>query len=162
MESLPDEINRLRSKLPEDYHNFPIHSSPLKRCHKLAQELSDQSVTTDEQLMELDFGKWEGRAWDDIEDEELQPWMQNFVEAVPPGGESYRQLYDRVTGWWEEFIKAEHKQVLVVTHAGVIRCLLSHVLGLPLENSFRLTIDYGSISKIVRQNNRNVIEYLNR
>ncbi|MCW9708063.1 alpha-ribazole phosphatase [Fodinibius salsisoli] len=161
-DSFPDELKKLGAKLPENYPDFPIHSSPLKRCRELAQQLAKQQVTTDSRLKELDFGAWEGRAWDDIDPEQLQPWMQNFVEVACPGGESYRQLYDRAVDWWQEVIQLEHKQVLVISHSGVIRCIISHILEVPLKNSFRLSIDYGSVTKVSGQQNRNIIHYINR
>jgi alpha-ribazole phosphatase len=161
-ETFSEELKSLQAKLPAGHQTFRVYSSPLNRCCQLAESLSGHNIITDQRLMELDFGKWEGRAWDSIKDEELQPWMKDFVDVEPPGGESYCQLYSRVTDWWEEFIKTEQGKVLLVTHAGVIRCLLSHVLGLPLENSFRLSISYGSISKISRQQNHNTINYINR
>jgi len=161
-ESFPEDWKRLRAKLPDRYEGFRIYSSPLERCSKLAVELSENEVITDESLMELDFGDWEGQAWDDINDEKLAQWMQDFVEVKCPGGESYRELYHRVIEWWKQVDKSGNEKVLVVSHAGVIRCLLSHILSLPLENSFRLRVDYGCVSKIVHQNNRNVIAYVNK
>src|SRR5699024_11610506 len=121
-----------------------LFRSSRRRCCRLAVELAEVEVMTDDRLMELNFGGWEGQEWDDINEEELSEWMQDFVEVECPGGESYRRLYDRVTAWWKEISKIEQEKVLAVTHAGVIRCLLSHALGLPLENSFRLQVGYGS------------------
>ncbi|NGP86848.1 alpha-ribazole phosphatase [Fodinibius halophilus] len=156
------EVNILKGKLPKGFHNHTVYSSPLKRCHKLANDLASDDVITDERLMELDFGNWEGRRWDDIPQGELGPWMENFVEIESPGGESYQQLNNRVVDWWQELIKEEPEHLLVATHGGVIRCLISQVLGIPLENSFRLAVDYGSVSKISRQHNRNSVAYINR
>src|SRR5699024_12842355 len=98
-DSFPEELKTLRSKLPEAYESFRIYSSPLRRCSRLAVELSEAEVMTDDRLMELDFGGWEGQEWDDISEEELSEWMQDFEEVECPGGESYRRLYDRVTVW---------------------------------------------------------------
>ena len=161
-DSFEKEVKTLREKLPNGCERFPIYSSPLERCSKLSARLSGGAITTDQLLMELDFGDWEGQPWDDIDDASLSEWMQDFVEVQCPGGESYHQLYDRVIKWWKKIVSTDQEKVLVVTHAGVIRCLLSHILELPLENSFRLQVDYGSISKIVHQNNRNTVAYINR
>ncbi|HNN82431.1 MAG TPA: histidine phosphatase family protein, partial [Leptospiraceae bacterium] len=49
----------------------------------------------------------------------------------------------------------------LVTHGGVIRAILAHTLGLPLENSFRLKIEYGSISKIQVTNQISQVEFVN-
>lgn len=161
-DSFPDELKVLQSKLPVEDTAFQVYSSPLRRCSRLASKLSVGTIITDDRLMELDFGDWEGREWNDINREELSEWMKDFVETECRGGESYRRLYGRVTAWWKEIVKKEQEKILTVTHAGVIRCLLSHALGLPLENSFRLQVNYGSISKVIRQNNRNVVTYINK
>ncbi|WP_138429333.1 alpha-ribazole phosphatase [Fodinibius saliphilus] len=157
-----NEVNILKRKLPKGYHNFTTYSSSLERCKKLADELATKEPITDDRLMELNFGDWEGRKWDNISQNELGEWMENFVEVVCPGGESYRQLHNRVEAWWKEQLEGKDDQLLVITHGGVIRCLLSLVLGIPLGNSFQLTIDYGGVSKISRRHNRNSVRFINR
>ena len=57
-----------------------VFSSPLTRCVQLAERLSD-NVTTDARLLELDFGDWEGKRFDDIDVDVLQQWTDNFVHS---------------------------------------------------------------------------------
>ena len=57
----------LRALLPA---GAPVWSSPLQRCRLLAGHLRPQP-RLDERLQEIDFGDWEGQAWDDIPRQEI-------------------------------------------------------------------------------------------
>ncbi len=159
-DSFPDEAENLHDKLPEFDENCKVFSSPLGRCLQLAQTFSD-TVTTDARLQELDFGAWEGKRFDDIDADALQHWMDNFVTAAPPNGENFEDLYRRADSFWQDLLATEAKQVLVITHAGVIRALLARALNLPLANSFQLRVDSGSVHKMRRADDYLYIEYIN-
>ena len=56
----------IQNKLKPDVFDI-TYSSPLKRCKKLAKALfADKEIVYDNRLMELNFGDWEGKHWDDI------------------------------------------------------------------------------------------------
>lgn len=156
-----EDLAILRQKLPVLSGGNLVFSSPLARCMQLAETLSS-SVTPDDRLLELNFGQWEGRRFDEIEPDLLNRWAGNFVEIAPPGGESFSDLCERVGGFWDELLSQSHEQVLVVTHAGAIRALLARVLDLPPANAFQLRIDPGSVHKLRRQHDYTYIDYLNR
>lgn len=161
-DSFPRESREVASKLPVSADDAVFYSSPLLRCRKLAAELTDDDIQFDERLKELDFGDWELKKWDDMDSALLQEWMDDFVNVSCPGGESYLELTDRVTAWWNELMEKEHESVVVVTHAGVIRCLLCNVLEIPYSNSFRLTIDRGHIAAISVNKGRYAVKFTNR
>jgi alpha-ribazole phosphatase len=156
-----DDLTVLQQKLPALSGGCKVFSSPLRRCMQLAETLSS-NVTPDDRLLELNFGQWEGRRFDEIEPDLLSRWTGNFVEMAPPGGESFTDLCERVGGFWQELLSQPHEQVLIVTHAGAIRALLAQVLDLPLANAFQLRIDPGSVHKLRRQHDYTYIDYLNR
>lgn len=100
-----------------------IHS-PLQRCTQLAQALGglrpDLARSSDPRLQEMDFGAWEGRAWQDIAPAELQAWTDGFADYVVGGsGESTRQVMARVASAFDEL--QGPADTLWITHAGVIR-----------------------------------------
>lgn len=125
-----------------------LHASPLSRCAGLADALHVArpdvfSVPTlDERLLELDFGTWEGVAWDDISRDEIDAWAANPWDYRPGSGESARQLLQR----WRQFKAGclggldgapnvrTGRPTLVLTHAGVIRMAL-HDAGVLSEQS---------------------------
>jgi alpha-ribazole phosphatase len=103
-----------------------ISHSPLQRCAQLAQALRelrpDLACETDPRLQEIDFGAWEGRAWQDIAPAELQSWTDGFAEyAVGGSGESTSQVMARVALAFDE-LKGQ-SDTLWITHAGVIRAV---------------------------------------
>jgi alpha-ribazole phosphatase len=156
-----EDVAILQRKLPALTDGCTVFSSPLTRCMQLAEILSP-SVIVDDRLLELNFGQWEGRRFDEIDPELLSRWTCNFVEIAPPEGESFADLCERVGGFWQELLSQSHEEVLVVTHAGAIRALLARVLELPPANAFQLRIDPGSVHKLRRQHDYTYIDYLNR
>ena len=139
-------------------------SSPFRRCTKLADYLSGGNYQINNQITEINFGAWEMKPWTEISEKEINPWMQDFVNYRIPNGENFVDLFERVISFYEEIIKKEVKNIVLVTHAGVIRSMASYVLDFPLENAFNLQVDYSSISKIEydEQNKLSKVVYLNR
>lgn len=102
-----------------------VISSPLQRCEQLAKSLQalrpDLTCETDERLQEMDFGRWEGMAWQAIGRDELQAWTTDFATyAVGHDGESVTAFMARV-GLAFDALKATN--TLWITHAGVIRAV---------------------------------------
>ena len=159
-ESFPDEMTDLHQKLPDFEDDCLVFSSPLARCRQLASTFSDK-VTIDPRLMEINFGDWEGKSFNDIETNALQHWTDNFVTVRPPNGENFEDLYLRTGNFWLDLIANKANQILVITHAGVIRALLARALNVPLANSFQLRIDAGSVHKLRLINHYLYIEYIN-
>lgn len=137
-------------------HRFDaVFSSPLVRCSELAKRI-DSSFVSDERLLELHFGAWELQKWSTINDEEMKWWCDDYAQhAVPGGGESFNVLSQRVLLFWNELMKTNYSKVAIVTHAGVIRALLSHFLSIPLNKVFLLQLYYGQIIRIKKINDDN-------
>ncbi len=143
------EAEEIKTKL-NPQKNMIFYSSPLKRCLLLAKKLSPTDPIIDPQLKELNFGGWELKRWDEVDQVLLKKWMDDFVHVNPPnGGESYLDLYKRISEFFLELIKEKQEQIVIVAHAGVIRSIIALVLEMPLNNLFSLEIDYSSISKII-------------
>ena len=146
--SFDAELALLRDKLPSQ--SDAIYSSPSQRCHKLAQAVADtRPVQQDARLMELHFGEWELKCWDDIPRGAIDVWAEDHVTQAPPQGESFHALHARAADFLREASNAGDATILAFTHAGVIRALLAEALQLPLVQAFRLQIDYASVSQIV-------------
>ena len=133
---------RLRDEIPV---GLPVWSSPLRRCRALAAQLHAQPVL-DERLVEMDFGVWEGKRWDDIPRPELDAWAADVAGYAPPGGESPLALQQRALAFVATLAVPA---AVIVTHAGVIRTLLAHWQGLPPERWPELTFAYASCTRVV-------------
>lgn len=132
---------RLLAELPA---GLPVYSSPLRRCRELAGHLQAQPVI-DGRLAEMDFGEWEGRAWDDISRAELDAWAADVAGYAPPGGESPAALQQRALAFVAELRVPE---AVVVTHAGVIRVLQAYWQGLPAPQWATPQFGFGSLTRV--------------
>ncbi len=70
------------------------------------------------------------------------------MEFTPPLGESFADVLLRVKRFWQTLQDKNNGNYLVVTHAGVIRCLLVLLTGMTFENSFHLLLNPGVIIKV--------------
>lgn len=165
-----DQLISLRKHLPVSASDV-VFSSPLTRCRTLAEDLSGSTqrdhVRYDDRLREYHFGDWEMMPWSTIPREALDVWMADFVNLAPHKGDSFQGLYDRVGAFWREEVlplaEAENpKTVYIVSHGGVIRALLCLFLELPLQNAYRLHLDYGAVSKLTVQSGTYTVAYINR
>ena len=98
-----------------------VYCSPLSRCRKLASFCGYANPVTDKRLMELNFGNWELKAWKEIQDPHLQLWFDNWYNESPTKGESFRAMTERVESFLNEIKDLSYQQVIIFTHAGVIR-----------------------------------------
>ena len=121
-----------------------IFSSPSKRCTDLL-ECMNLEFSKRKELKELDFGDWEGRKWSEINKAELNTWMNDFIYKSPKNGEKMIDLYNRVIDFTKNIFTMNLSKVLFVTHAGVIRALLSKGLEISLEDTFNIKINHDEI-----------------
>lgn len=145
-EPYSDIFQEIKNQLPTD---AIVYSSPLNRCKKLAEFISD-AILFDERLMEMNFGNWELQPWNDIPLVEMQPWMDDFVSVQVPNGESFEQLHHRVGGFYSELLQKKENKIILICHAGTIRSFLSHHHQTNLKNAFSLySVNYGEVFKII-------------
>lgn len=140
------ELKNIKNKIPLERVS-KIYSSPLIRCTTLAKDISE-SYDTDDRLKELNFGAWEMKLWNEIPKREIDPWMQDFVNTKVPQGESYTELQHRVVEFYKSLDFYSDETVVVITHAGPMRALLSYLRNIDLKDSFQIKINYGEVIKI--------------
>jgi alpha-ribazole phosphatase len=97
--------------------------SPLQRCMQLAVALSgirpELKLQTDTRLREMDFGTWEGVAWDAIPLAAMQAWTDDFGEHRFGGVESANEVLARVADLWDVARQLPEENHVWITHAGV-------------------------------------------
>ena len=140
-----EEAALLMAKLPTKFDC--VYSSPLSRCLQLAHQFSD-AVVQDAALLEMNFGDWEMKKWNDIDQKALNAWMADFVQVCPDNGENLSMLYDRTKTFMDTLRNTQHERVLIIAHAGFIRCVWAYILDVPLENLFKISVDYGELLKV--------------
>lgn len=104
-----------------------VWHSPLQRCELLStalQELRPDLVSKpDPRLAELDFGCWEGQAWEAIGQTEVDAWTADFCHHAPGGGETLVAMLERVHQALAEVARPTDRDMVWITHAGVARCV---------------------------------------
>ncbi len=127
-------------------------SSDLKRATETAGIILDDRTVcfkTCRELREIHLGEWDGVPRGCVKKCHPDLWHargRDLSGFRPPGGESFRDLQERVVLQVIRIATDTTGEVCIVTHAGVIRVLICHFLQMPLSNLFRIRLDYGSLS----------------
>lgn len=143
--SFEEEANNVLRWLPPPEL---ILASPLLRAGRLAEHLAQArgcELRSDARLMEKHFGKWEGKAWDDIARGEIDAWAADVMDYAPPGGESAQQLMRRVQGFLRDLAQLPQQSIALVAHGGSIRAMLAQIAGIPLANTLNWQMEYGAV-----------------
>ncbi len=122
------------------------------------------TVEFDPELREIDLGEWEGKSIEAIKTGNPEQYAlrgKNMADYHPPGGESFADVQGRAVPVFIRLAVKMQGNLLIVSHAGVNRTILCHLLGMPLENLFRLSQDYGALNIIEPQEGRYRLHTLN-
>jgi len=98
-----------------------------------------------ERLREKSWGKHEGLSFDEIIAQNEVKYIDflQWIDALD--GEPYEEYIKRVEDFFMHFLPSLAKdKILVVTHAGVIRVLISIVKNITLEEAFGIKIEHAS------------------
>lgn len=161
-----EQADRVAARLASDSIDV-VYSSPLSRCLELAVKvagLHGLEVVVDERLREIDLGRWDGEPIEriiEMDGDLIKRWTRDPLTEIP-GGESLQSVQGRAMEWYREATaSAGDGMILASSHGGPIRAILAAVLGLPLSNIFRLTVDLASISVINAMGKLSNLECLN-
>ena len=153
------KINKLITK---DY-KVKVYSSPLQRCRKLSQKISD-NVILDPRIMELNLGDWEMKPKQSIPKELVENWEKDMINFTIPNGESNKKFLQRLKEFTDEICKTD-EDVLIVAHAGSINGMISNLTGEPFDKllkNFWEKISYGSLSLLRKESRQFKIKFIGR
>jgi probable phosphomutase (TIGR03848 family) len=130
-----------------------VRISPLERCHMTVAPLLDSinvknrpEVIVDENLSEVDYGKWTGKKLTSLYREKLWSVVQNRPSAMYfPNGEGLAEVQVRAMRSLHSAAAEGGLQVLV-SHGDVIKSLVAAVLGTHLDNFQKIVIDPASVT----------------
>ncbi len=101
------------------------------------------------QFNEQNFGTWQGRRWEDLDNDEALPFWEDYAANSPPEGESFIQMSERVRAEIRALNKArEGRDIIAVVHAGTIRAALALAMDLEPKSALSLAIDPLSLTRI--------------
>lgn len=171
------EQARLLGERLRTYNIDAIYSSNLIRAKETAiiiQQVLEEKDKVElpykiyEGLREINYGDLEG-----IENEEVKIKYQDFFEERDkleedlafPGGENGRMVYERANKALYEIEKEGFENVVIVTHGGTIRSLLTGVLGMDQSKKllFGSSLENCSISHLIydKKKKRHCVERFN-
>lgn len=128
-----------------------VFSSPLSRCTQLASVIAkkyDLEYQTADEIMELNFGDWEGQTWDQVAGPDCEAWMNDFVNVATPNGESMVMMEKRIADFFKYLLMQRFKNAAVVTHGGVIRIVLAHFQSRALKDAFGIKVEMAEVIKL--------------
>ena len=144
------------------------YCSPLLRAVQTAaivaapHGLSPQPL---EALTECDVGRWEGLDWQTVrtlDPDGFRRFHANPAEFGYPGGESFRDVYERASPALDDLLeKHAGRSILVVAHHIVNRTYLAGLLGLTPDQAKQVTLDNCGISVVVRDGAETTVNTLN-
>ena len=146
LKRLANQIQRYvrRQQLPK-----AIWVSPLQRSLIVGQLLVQHGFECyiAPELIEIDFGDWENRPWQQIAKQQIDDWCNNFAHFAPDNGESLQQFFTRVEGW----LKAQmtDKPILAVGHSGWINAAKMINAGQPVPQiaaDWPRSLTYGELT----------------
>lgn len=129
-----------------------VHSSPVVRALETAQPIGgalDLEVEELPGVAEFDYGDWTDRTLKQVRRTKAWRWVQATPSRFTfPDGESFPQAQLRAVTAIEELVGhyTDRQSVVVVSHADVIKALVAHYAGIPLDLFQRLVISPASLT----------------
>lgn len=139
--SFENEANLVKQNLVSVKFDAVL-SSPLDRCRRLAKYCGYTNIIYHDRLKELHMGDWEMQKWDDID---MSIWDKDWVNNPAPNGESFSQMYNRVSSLMDEVTQENYNKVLIFAHGGVISCARVYFKQADIQSTFDLMPNYGEI-----------------
>lgn len=152
----------------KDLNIDSIYTTTLSRTKETVLEISklkNIDIIEVENLNEINFGSFEGMTFNDIQSmypDEFQKIIDDGYDYKYPNGESLVNTYDRVCKEMDKIIKnSEGKTVLICSHGGTIRNIISYLITNTYENHWNFKIDNASVTTIDITDGFSVISKLN-
>jgi len=158
------QIERLQKSLcHEDFD--AVYASPLYRCRQSCKILfPDTVIEYSDALREIDFGRWEGLSFEEINEQDpdrVQQWAEDPLHFTFPEGESVASFTTRIEAIARRLSKKSQKKVLLVCHGGIIRGLLCTFLGIDYKNALLFQVKKGRYTTIEMFGERGVLSGFN-
>ena len=127
-----------------------VYTSPLTRAVKLASFCGFPYAEKDARLMELDFGEWEMKNYDQLyqSDPRFLVWSNNYLTEHTPGGECVMDQYQRVQDFIQDAKSLGFKRIAAFCHGGILALALVIAGKVKLENAFNNVPPYGSVIQV--------------
>jgi len=166
---LNDQGLRQASQAAEFLNQFPIravYASPLERSMETASTIAAElklRVHPLDFLKEINFGDYQGKGEELLKDPLWQIFQREPSSAAFSNGESVQQAQIRIVDGINKLTQShsESDEIVCVSHCEVLRLALANLLHIPLNHYMKLTIDTGSISKVLWNTDQQAVYFTN-
>lgn len=119
----------LADAVPAPISRLPFIASPMRRTRETMEIVREElalpltAYETDPRLIEIGFGRWEGKTWKEVRQADPGGASGRHADKwgfVPPGGENYEMVKGRVADW----LKSVDEDCVLVAHGGIARVLM--------------------------------------
>lgn len=135
---------------PIELHS--VYSSPQPQCQGPAGGLADSKqleLAVEERLRDQEMGRWQGRTWSDVMQEEsgsVHTFFADFGDSHAPEGESLGDAVERILQWWAETMrKGVGKSLAVVLPGSLLTGFAAAMLGMRLSRCVALNLPHGGV-----------------
>ena len=161
------QVERLRDRLATERIDA-IYTSNLQRALVTAKVIASKhqsNVITCTELNEVNFGKIEGLTFDEVSQlypEVAKLWVSQSLSLEFPEGENFDKFNNRVSKFLSRLDKhAPEETILIAAHAGPLRLLVCHLLGLELRHWRQFRLDLASLSIVETYSQGVILNLLN-
>ncbi len=138
------QAKRIGDKLKNEKFDA-IYSSDLTRAFDTAQEIArfhpHLKIQKSAKLREQKKGIYEGKTHEVSLSDMRREGKKIWWEFTPKGGESYKQVLNRVVKFMEELSKKGHKNVAIITHGGPVNIFLGHITKTPKKEIKKFSLE---------------------
>ncbi|HVE72736.1 MAG TPA: histidine phosphatase family protein [Thermoanaerobaculia bacterium] len=147
-----EQVLRLAQRLKE-MKPTALYSSPLGRAMSTARAIADATgleIVPLDDLREMNYGRWEGRAFLDIrkEDEEIYKRWVVDEHCACPEGESHHEVRERLL---RAFATVNSERAVLVAHGTAIRIAMTALLNIPVMAALRFAQDNAALNHFVQR-----------
>jgi len=141
-------------------------SSPLIRARetaKIAFKNLGKKIRILPDLREINFGKWEGMTFEEIrkiDPQGLDRWFARGDKFKFPEGDSIKNFHQRIRGVIKLIKKSPAREIMILSHGGLIRTLLCFLLGMSTKHFLSFDIRYASIAVVRMKEKKAVLQSL--
>ena len=144
-----------------------VFCSPMLRCLQTFEQLAlslSAPVNLEENLREINFGRWEGKSFKEIVETDpdlVDQWSKGYANFTFPEGENIAHFIQRVEQIKSQILSINHHRILVISHGGVIRSMICSLLGQSQEKYLQYAVEKGTVSMIEVYENGAVLKGFN-
>ncbi|HHU32284.1 MAG: histidine phosphatase family protein [Zhaonellaceae bacterium] len=162
-----EQTYKVQKRLAKEVINV-FYASDLQRAYETGRIIAEphqKEVLVEKELREINFGEWEGLAYNEIMEKYRDiatKFYQDPTLVCIPGGESCRELIERCGSILLKIVEKHPDEcVLIASHGGTIRAMIIAAMGWDMSCFWRLRLDNTAICRLEYYDNNAILKSYN-